>query len=458
MDKKTTIIIAVVAVVIIAAAAAFVLMNKNSSDDDGYDIGCKLKVYGNVNNDNYLDKKDLSLLNDMIEGKITWSLKEYPFADVDKSGAVDQSDVTILKKFLNGESATMYYMDCQGDAYRVHYPLTEVFENGKYCAFTQFTSGIDMLTILGLEKNIKYLSDGDIKAGKLDETLYPGLNSQIKGANLKLNADDYEIFMSNNVKLVLLDYRWGAADLIEAAAEDYDNYGMNIVNLPLNRGVNDTNWEDTLITLGAMCNLQDKTAKYIKYLEKVDEKIDEALAKAGAKNKTYLMPYFSLGYDPTDTQWLELRNGKNVFGDVIAMEKIPAFKCPLSSAEIEEFDNNGIEPETLVSYQPDVLVVSCYGYAGGDYTLAKYKEDFNNFAKTYRDIGFKGQIVALTFESFGSLPCAGSLLTLASLVWDQFDEDEAWELMYEYYSTFTNFDGSLKDLKNSKYAPLVYEG
>lgn len=63
MDKKTTIIIAVVAVVIIAAAAAFVLMNKNSSDDDGYDIGCKLKVYGNVNNDNYLDKKDLSLLN-----------------------------------------------------------------------------------------------------------------------------------------------------------------------------------------------------------------------------------------------------------------------------------------------------------------------------------------------------------------------------------------------------------
>ena len=114
MDNKTTIIIAVVAVVIIAAVAAFVVMNNNgggsepTDDDKEYFIDTQLRVFGNADNNDYLDKADLTFIKNIADGKEKWHSSLNPLADANVDGKVDSKDYDLVQAFLDGKEGTMY--------------------------------------------------------------------------------------------------------------------------------------------------------------------------------------------------------------------------------------------------------------------------------------------------------------------------------------------------------------
>ena len=112
--SKVVIIIAVVVVVIAAAAGAFFLLNNGgSSDPEPFvtnDDNNRLLVYGNANNDNYLNKDDVKFINKIIDSG-EWDKKSYPFADANNDGKVTSADATVVENFIAGKSGTMYYMD-----------------------------------------------------------------------------------------------------------------------------------------------------------------------------------------------------------------------------------------------------------------------------------------------------------------------------------------------------------
>ncbi len=134
MEKKMTTMIAAVAVVaVVLVAGAFVILN---NDDDGTKnaaIASQLQIRGNANDDYTIDGKDLDIVNDVIAG--TKTLAEYPLADVNNDGVVNDADVSLLKDLIDRKDGTTVYVVCldrNGDSTTVPvtYPLRNVVPYG----------------------------------------------------------------------------------------------------------------------------------------------------------------------------------------------------------------------------------------------------------------------------------------------------------------------------------------
>lgn len=456
MDNKTSIItIVIVAILVVAGVAAAVVMTNGDDDDNNKEVAnleCKLRAYGNANMDNYLDQNDVSFINDIVSGTTVWDRTANPLADANADGDVTAADATLVQSFLDGKAGTMKYMDWNNGISEVQYPLTDALK-GDGGIYTMFSSGIDMAIILGIYDEVTYMSNGDFGPGDLDTAMYPNAQKNIKSCDLRLTGDTYEALVKGNVKVCLLDEKFYGETFANAVDGDKD-YGMNVVKLPLNREMSGIDWTDTLVTLGAMMNLQSKTADYIDFLENVTSKIDSAVTDSGLSSKTYVMPYTAPGYT-TEPTYVDTRGtSSTVMGDVVALEMLP-LKSAITVAAASGYDETSVE--NIIALNPDIIVVSSFGYAAGDYTQEQYQKSFEDIAKVYVNAGYTGQIFGVAFETFGSLPGAASILVLASEIWsDGFDSGEAWDLMYQYYDKFTNFDGSLDDLKSSKMAPMLY--
>lgn len=113
---------AVVAILIVAAAVV-IIATGNEKSEPVKETG-RLLVYGNANNDDYLDERDISYIEDIISGDIEWDEVKHPFADTNTDGEINEQDVDLLRKFLNKEECLMYYLNTWGTKSYVHYPIT----------------------------------------------------------------------------------------------------------------------------------------------------------------------------------------------------------------------------------------------------------------------------------------------------------------------------------------------
>ena len=117
-------LVAVIAVLIVAIAAVSVVLLSNGNDEKPVKETGRLLVYGNANNDDYLDDRDVNFIQNIVDGKIEWNSSTNKFADADTDGKITSKDVELVKKFLNKEQCLMYYQDTWGRASYVHYPIT----------------------------------------------------------------------------------------------------------------------------------------------------------------------------------------------------------------------------------------------------------------------------------------------------------------------------------------------
>lgn len=444
MNSKALIAIALVAVLVVAGAASALILMKGNGGSNDNSLPCKLRVLGNANQDNYLDDKDVSYIQDVIAGKIIWDRYNDPLVDANNDGIIDNKDVTKVNNFINGKADTMLYLDQNGSVRSVPYPLTNVL-GSSYGICSEWTTGLDMAIILGLEDKVTYVASSDVTVGNLDPAYYPTA-SKLKTFGFKTPslADLY----NDNVRIMMGDHPRGFANYCEDAAA----LGFTIIKLPLNRAVNNVTPVDTLITLGAMFNLQDKTKPYIEYMDKVNAALQKAVSESKVTALSYIIPYIAIGYD---SFWVDAHGeGSLVMSDVVMVELLPLLS-KLETTAMDGFDN--VTLDATVAANPDVFISSMYVYATDKtITVDQYKADFVTWMKYGFDkstAGKNGMLFAVPFENY---PLAGyaTVYVLASMIWpDAFDSKEAWNLMQEYYDTFTHFSG---DIKNSKFAPLAY--
>ena len=113
MDKKMIGVIAVVAILLVSAVSVYML---TSDDDNGTPTGlddAELQVFGNINGDRFIDSKDQSLIEQLIDDGSTAT--EYPMADANQDGVLDSKDVDVVKSIINGEKTTVWHIN-QHDA------------------------------------------------------------------------------------------------------------------------------------------------------------------------------------------------------------------------------------------------------------------------------------------------------------------------------------------------------
>ena len=117
-------VIAIALVAIIVGAGAVVVITQmgggpsQTDRDDG-----RLMIYGNANNDDYLDSKDVDYLKKIIDG----SAKETQFADANQDGKINQDDVAMVEKMVKREKMDIYYYNVLTEsADKVSYPVKSI--------------------------------------------------------------------------------------------------------------------------------------------------------------------------------------------------------------------------------------------------------------------------------------------------------------------------------------------
>ncbi len=135
MERKSTVMIAAVAVAVaVIAAGAFVVLNGGGNDAGrNATIASELQIRGNANDDYTIDGEDMAILEDIIAGGK--SKEDYPLADVNGDGNVDETDVSLLKDLIDRKSGTSVYVICldrdgNTTSVEVTYPLRNVVPYG----------------------------------------------------------------------------------------------------------------------------------------------------------------------------------------------------------------------------------------------------------------------------------------------------------------------------------------
>jgi ABC-type Fe3+-hydroxamate transport system substrate-binding protein len=432
MNNRVIAIVAVVIVAVIAiAVCAFLLTQNNdkSTTSDGL-TGNYLVVYGNANGDAYLNQDDVDFIQDILDGKTTWSKADNPYADTDHNGKITSNDVTVLKKFLKGEKATMYYTDWNLEVDSINYPLT-----GKV-AVTQVES-IYMSTIVGFYDDITHINRPESWfASNLRTDMFPGLIDRVKSTgNYNLNIENV---VSSGVSIVL-----GAiSSLDDNTRATLKSYGIQGIALPVMKDMNGLDWNTSIVTLGVMMNKQKNTAEYIEYLADLQQKVSKAAEKISGM--TFIDVFGPVGKDDT-TMSIETEGQAGIsYGDVVNMKWINL--VPAFTAAGDGYVT--VETEKVITANPDVILVLTFGTFSESDTPESLKAAYvDQEAFRGTDAYANKNVYFAAWNVYGSvlgLPC---ILYLASQIWpDVFDEDEAVQIAQEFFDKFTNLNKDVKDV------------
>ncbi|MBO4568380.1 MAG: ABC transporter substrate-binding protein [Candidatus Methanomethylophilaceae archaeon] len=392
------------------------------------DVTCRLLVYGNANNDNYLDQADLSFIESIAKG--SWDSAKYPYADANVDGKVDSADVEVVKKFLNGQSATMYYTDWNLDVSSIQYPLS-----GKIAG--TYDSSLWFAQIVGVYDDVKYLCRTQAYIDALREDMFPGASKNIVAQGTNGNFDP-EKLIANNIKVVIGDPYGITAEYLEKVSKVKS---IQTVLIPENRDINGLNWSNSVVTLGVMFNKQDNTKEYVEYIEKVERKISESVASAvsGETELSYLLIYAQpgstgVGLDVHST-------GSTQYGDVMNVENLP-LTCAIQNSSSNWVDSS---VEDVLAIDPDVIIFTAWGPFQNNYTQQQYIDFINEMLQDYKtSSAYKnGRVYSISYEVYGTLPGISGIPYLGSQIWPSlFDEDEGVALLQEYFDKFTYISGT----------------
>ena len=451
-DQKTIIIVSVIAIVAIAGIAAFVLMNGGGNgggnvDPDEYltpdsgkvkvsEIDTKLLVFGNANNDVYLDDKDVDFIQSIVDGKTKWDSKKNPLADTNADGKISDKDVGLLKQFIKGNKAPMFYLNSKLETKKIQFPLTGNIVISQYI-------DADMLKICG--KYDMITAGSEITP---DETAYPGSS---KWKNVGGYPYDYEKVVSAGVSITLgQDYNYD--DTFDKLVEDgYDSYRIDTVKLFEGRYMNNIDAVNCTVTLGALLN-SFNVSTYKDYLAYVNN-IGVIIAKATAgitEAKTYSLVLSHATTSPSDMGIDNRSTSVTNYSDVDMAESL---KMTPSYPVGPEGYMRGKTIEDILKYDPDVIFIE---ESNGSQTYSDFHDVVNNIAGWFKSAGYTGTIIGIHWSVCGSSAFVAALPLLATYVYgdDVYNVDEAWKDLATYYNSFLGMDMTVDELKNSIYGPF----
>ena len=264
-------VIAIVAVVIIVAAGAgaavFMLNNSSDSKYVSTDSTGRLQIMGNANNDDYLDSKDLSTIDAIIDG--TLDFKDYPMADANNDKQVTKADRDMVERMIKREAMTINYIDGNDTVKSVKYPLNRVVVVGSNAMMTmQALGAVTAKKVVGVtgEASKDYFLFSDVKD-------LPKVSTSV------LAADYDAVTKIGNVDAIIT-----MASLSYIKNETtFTKAGIDVVRISSSDGMKAIS---VALTMGYLLGLEDRANDYAKFCDDVlkfisekKEKIPEASIK-----------------------------------------------------------------------------------------------------------------------------------------------------------------------------------
>ena len=299
MEKKQmTIVIAAVVVVAIVAIAAFAIMNNGNGGsggdaDNGARVGeevpraklpnedSRLWVYGNANEDDYMDKTDLTVLKEMVNGNRAAT----QLADANADGKIDDNDVKYLEKILAATSSTemdVYYVDNYFLVAKVSWPVKSIA--------TGYCSGLYVAETTGLTPKITMI-----------DTYWKYLNPYTQKAKLtgSTDAPNYEAIIGGNVDVYVPGYCDAKADPLSRTSLNPVGIDTMFINTCDNSGLQDYPNEyidRSIVMFGYLLQGDmEQTYKYLEWHDKVLKSVED-FAKTISDEKAWIMSRHAPSY------------------------------------------------------------------------------------------------------------------------------------------------------------------
>lgn len=424
-------LVAIIAVIAVAVAAMAVMSTQQQESDQGIDDSVsledtRLKIYGNADGSDRLDETDLKVIKHIIAvngdsdatNDIDWE-KEYPLADANYDGTVDQKDADTVQTFLDKGSSRMYYQNFYGNVTYVNYPIGQKV-GSEYLNLT-------LLSAIGCYDMLKAV---DATTPGMYANLYPGVDEMpILGTWHELTIEGINaLYMDGTIDTLLqwtggqnTDYIWDKAERSGLA----DKVSIVIVPCQGPRVI------EGVLELACMLGDQTLSDKYRAWYDEAMVLMDSIAEKAEKKTVTVIRCY--------NTKASTIAAFGSAQGPALWFNEIVNFQEPyvgktnfVTLGSVESFVDSATD-EVIVMFQK-----SCA------------HDEFNDLVEEYLGALYKettqfkeGKMYVVDFElmPYSGGP-AGCYILAAHLYPELFDMDDAIDYLQEYLDNFAVRDGA----------------
>ena len=425
MNKNTKTIIAVVAVlaVVVVVAAVFALGSGSSPGEPKEMADSELKVYGNINGDGFIDDKDVKLVKSLINDKKT--AKDYPLADANQDGSLDQADIDLLNKIIAGESCVIWHMnmhDVDQDGKMDYEKVSTKFPASSMIC-TGSSNTFMMLYMAGVIDEVKGATYGSTVDNLFSDT-YKNTEKVVKlgTSSTKIEFEDgkgaaSEVIKKEHVTIVLSD--WNRTYLTNEA--DFEKAGVDCVRLAAASTDIDVIAHDYYM-LGLLFQKQDRAKEVVNYMKEVMKKINDAIGKenkAISSVVSSMTDYYSVG-DSDYTALIKAAGAKNALdsGDWG------------TTTSIKVMDHLDVFNPEKYKYQYVIHLRAFNGYTA-EADVPKLYDDYTKTIAEYWENGKNGQVLVN-----GNVPIPARLAYVASVYYDDIDKSWADEIHQGFVDKF----------------------
>lgn len=259
---QTKHIIAVVAVVIICVAAIAALAlsgddgsKKYISDDDSG----RLMVFGNANNDDYIDEKDIEAIEKIIKGE----MKETKYADANHDGKVDEKDIQYVKDIINKKVDRVWIKQTYNKTEQeieCAYPLTSV------CV-----AGFETVTVIKSIGAVDYITClSGLKGDNLNPTFYSDVYNLPKVGPDAWNVDVDQLSKYKVQAIVAMDGKSYIPNY-----QTFEQANINVIRIEAANGLTSLNG---IVTLGFLFDCVEKANEEMEFFDGILKDIAKKLA------------------------------------------------------------------------------------------------------------------------------------------------------------------------------------
>jgi iron complex transport system substrate-binding protein len=302
-----------------------------SASEDEYVLG----IYGNANEDDTIDMRDLTYVKLIFFGK----KPETELADAKYDGKINPLDFIQIKLVIVGKEKELTFKDAIGKAVTVHKPVTRVV--------TLPPSSLDAIRAIGARDKVVGVST------YLDKVYFPEL-SKLPSVGSSWFTPDYEAILGLNPDIVITLTRSGYPEVEDKLGPA----GITVIRLEFNKP---NLLVDDIRKLGYILDKKDEANEFADWYEGTIDKIKSRTQGLSEDEKPRVyVGYIHQGTDKVSGkgEMITLAGGINIAGD-----------------DLESFTP---DPEWVIDENPDIIClgvtrfeVPSQGYTADDPTQMK---------------------------------------------------------------------------------------
>lgn len=398
IDKKIVAVAAVVVVVVAAIGAYMVIGTDSDSGPENREITERLQIYGNADNDDYLDSNDVRFIENIISvnsdddatNDIEWETK-YPYADANNDGKVDSADVSWTKRMVDRESMEIFFVDGNGDTKSVEYPVNNVIAAEIADVYTS-------LLCMGATSKVVAVNSGYSS----DTTLYADFAKLpvVGGSAPVVDIDAVaELRKTTEVDAIITDTM---GNMIPNE-DQFVKAGIPVLRMAISDA---GKYSQAMLTTGYLLNIEESAQKFVRFSDGILSEIDNKVGNLKDDKRTTCLAGF-------------MGNWISGTGHVDNTITVMAGANNIADWDISQNSSHKVgNGETWIyNYDPDVITNrSSVGYGEND-----AKELWDKYCLYFEKMGCyeNGKVFFIN----GSMPVCVRLAYMAEIYYPDLFED-----------------------------------